>query len=193
MPKIQVNLGTTDEVNLFEENVNPGVTGTLGVSNGGTGASNFTSGEALIGNGSGAIATRKIIDNTSATVLTATNDLITANTLCNFVGNTQINTVGTVSVGQWQAMIISTQYGGTGAALSKSPEAIVNLGSSNKGVLFLPSPSIGVSGVLRVDNGGTGASDPEDALTNLGITYGKNDPESITNPRVGQIYFKIIS
>ena len=56
--------------------------GTLTVQSGGTGASTFTSGAALIGNGTGAITTRSIINNSSSTAtISANNSLITSNTL----------------------------------------------------------------------------------------------------------------
>lgn len=55
--------------------------GTLNVGYGGTGATSFTSGAALIGNGSGAIQTRAITNNISANYITGSTNLITANTL----------------------------------------------------------------------------------------------------------------
>ena len=55
--------------------------GTMGVQYGGTGATTFTSGYALIGNGQNAIQTRAITNNTSATYITGNTNLITANTL----------------------------------------------------------------------------------------------------------------
>ena len=60
--------------------------GTLGVGYGGTGATSFTSGAALIGNGSGAIQTRSITNNTTVTYITGSTNLITANTLKFFNG-----------------------------------------------------------------------------------------------------------
>lgn len=54
--------------------------GTLGVARGGTGATTFTSGAALIGNGTGAVTTRAITNNTVTGVCTGTN-LATNNTV----------------------------------------------------------------------------------------------------------------
>ncbi len=54
--------------------------GTLGVARGGTGATTFTSGAALIGNGTGAVTTRAITNNTSATACSGTN-IPTCNTV----------------------------------------------------------------------------------------------------------------
>ncbi len=63
----------------------PGVTGKLSVSNGGTGAISFISGEVLIGNGTNAVTTRHIMDNTEVTHIpyntNTNNHLITANTV----------------------------------------------------------------------------------------------------------------
>lgn len=55
--------------------------GTLGVARGGTGATTFTSGAALIGAGTGAVTTRSITNLTSKGVATANTNLTTANTL----------------------------------------------------------------------------------------------------------------
>lgn len=55
--------------------------GTLGVAYGGTGATTFTSGQVLIGNGQNAITTRAITNNTSANYISGSTNLITANTL----------------------------------------------------------------------------------------------------------------
>lgn len=71
--------------------------GTLGVGYGGTGATSFTSGAALIGNGSGAIQTRAIRNNTSQGALGWTSSstdttLITTNTLAYWNGAYQSTT-----------------------------------------------------------------------------------------------------
>ena len=58
------------------------LSGTLPVANGGTGATTFTSGAALIGAGTGAVTTRSITNNTAtSTAITANTNLVTANTL----------------------------------------------------------------------------------------------------------------
>lgn len=62
-------------------NVTVGISGTLGVAHGGTGATAFTSGQVLIGNGQNAITTRAITNNTSANYISGSTNLITANTL----------------------------------------------------------------------------------------------------------------
>lgn len=55
--------------------------GTLSVSRGGTGASTFTSGALLVGNGANAIGTRSITNNTSSTALAANTNIPTMNTV----------------------------------------------------------------------------------------------------------------
>lgn len=62
-------------------NVTVGISGTLGVAHGGTGATTFTSGQVLIGNGQNAVTTRAITNNTSANYISGSTNLITANTL----------------------------------------------------------------------------------------------------------------
>lgn len=88
---IQTNLASTDAASFDgSSNVTPGVTGTLPVANGGTGAATLTSGAALIGNGTGAVTTRAITNNTTkgASGWTSANgtNLITANTLAYWDG-----------------------------------------------------------------------------------------------------------
>ena len=57
------------------------LSGTVSVDNGGTGATSLTSGNALIGNGTGAVTTREITNLTSATTIPANNSLITSQSL----------------------------------------------------------------------------------------------------------------
>lgn len=88
---IQTNLGSTSSASFNgTANVTPGITGTLPVSHGGTGATTLTSGAALIGNGTGAVTTRAITNNKSkgASGWTSANgdNLITANTLAYWDG-----------------------------------------------------------------------------------------------------------
>lgn len=88
-PSMLTNLGSTTAANVLAASPRPGVTGTLPVGNGGTGATTFTSGAALIGNGTGTITTRSITNNTAtSTALTANTNLITANTLRYLVNRT---------------------------------------------------------------------------------------------------------
>lgn len=82
----------------------------LDIANGGTGANTFTSGAAIIGNGTSAFTTRSITNNTTATAVTASTNLITANTLYYHKGNSNIVTVGTITSGTWNGTAIANAY-----------------------------------------------------------------------------------
>lgn len=63
-------------------NANVSMSSTVTVSKGGTGLTSLTSGYAVIGNGTGAVTTRAITNNTATTTaLTASTNLVTMNTL----------------------------------------------------------------------------------------------------------------
>lgn len=91
---LQTNLASTSAGQLTgnaNATVTHGVTGTLGVGNGGTGVNTFTSGAALIGNGSGAIQTRAIKNNLGNSALgwvsnDASTELVNVNTIAYWNG-----------------------------------------------------------------------------------------------------------
>lgn len=140
------------------------------VKNGGTGKSSLDSGKALIGNGTDAVSLRSITNNTTATAVAASTNLITANTLYYHKGNSNIVNVGTITSGTWQGTDVGLAYGGTGVSLSNNPSMLVNLGSTTAGIVFANSPRPGVTGTLAIGNGGTGATTAANALKNLGLT-----------------------
>lgn len=88
---IRTNLASTSTASFDgSANVTPGVTGTLPVANGGTGATTLPSGYALIGNGTSAVSSRAITDNTARGTLgwgsgIGTN-LVTLNTIAYWNG-----------------------------------------------------------------------------------------------------------
>ena len=63
-----VNLGSNSSANLFSSSPSFGVTGILGVANGGTGASTLTSGALLQGNGTGAITKASSVGSTTTPI-----------------------------------------------------------------------------------------------------------------------------
>lgn len=81
--KLKVALGSTTDVTFdgTSDVTNIPVSGTLGVSNGGTGTTSFTSGALLIGNGSSAVGTRSIVNNTTKGALGWTGSATTASNL----------------------------------------------------------------------------------------------------------------
>jgi len=131
------------------------ITGIVPVTHGGTGVGSLASGKALIGNGTGNVATRDITNLTTASSsLTANTNLVTANTLVNYVGSTNWKTVGTITTGTWNGSTIAIAHGGTG--MTSNPSLLVNLASDNADSVFKASPRPGVTGLLPVGHGGTG-------------------------------------
>lgn len=155
---VPVENGGTGATTAANARTNLGITyaniGTVGVANGGTGLTTLTSGYALIGNGTSAVSLRNITNNTTATAVTASTNLITANTLYYHKGNSNIVTVGTITSGTWQGTKVGVAYGGTG--LTASPSMLTNLASTTAANVLTASPRPGVTGILPVDNGGTG-------------------------------------
>lgn len=90
------------------------------VAQGGTGATTFTSGNALIGNGTGAITTRGITNLTEKGYIPySSTNLITVNALAfwdgsyNSSGSSNISHVGTITSGTWQGTAIASAYIGS--------------------------------------------------------------------------------
>ena len=73
----------------------------------------FTANKVLVSDNSGAISTRDITNLTKSGGITASTNLVTANTLYYFTGTTNTTTVGTISSGIWQATVIGVSYGQT--------------------------------------------------------------------------------
>ena len=130
------------------------ITDVLPVGHGGTGQASLTAGYAVIGDGTNPVQMRAITDNTSATAVSANNNLITANTLYYHKGNSNLITVGTITSGKWHGTTIEIAYGGTG--ITSNPSMLVNLGSGDADTVFKASPRPGVIGTLPGDKGGTG-------------------------------------
>lgn len=120
---IQTNLGSTSSASFNgSANITPGVTGTLPVANGGTGTTTFTSGAALIGNGTGAVSTRSITNMTSVGYINFNTNLMTTNTLAYWNG--AYNSSGTSNL----AYCIK---GAFGTAATKGVDTTATSGSGN--------------------------------------------------------------
>ena len=124
---------------------------TVAVNKGGTGATTFTSGEALIGNGTNAIQTRAITNVTSGAVAASTN-LVTANSLVAHVANkiaamsdayVTLATAQTLTAAATKTYLGLQTYGSNGIAFgttsgsSVTSKAIVKYDSSLDAIVFL--------------------------------------------------------
>ena len=97
-------------------NVTPGVSGTLPVGNGGTGATTLTNGGILLGSGTGAVTAMAVLANGAMIVGDGTTDPVaeSGSTLRTSIGvgptagNTSLVTLGTVTTGVWAATEIGT-------------------------------------------------------------------------------------
>ena len=172
---------------VYATSANGAITfGTLPVAQGGTGKTTFTSGQALIGNGTGAITTRAITNNTTAGPLntsgwsatqTYATALPTVNTLAFWDGaysgnNSNLTKLGTITKGIWNSTAIGIAYGGTGQDLSAAPpNAIIRTSStgtlwytaSAKGAVYATSANGAITfGTLPVAQGGTGVTAAKD-------------------------------
>lgn len=145
--------------------------GTIGVAYGGTGKTSLDSGKALIGAGTSAVTLRSITNNTSKTAVTASTNLVTANTLYYHSGNSNLTTVGTISSGTWQGTSIKVGYGGTGTTTAPTQGGII-YGSSTTAY---GCTAAGTSGYLLQSNGTSAPSWINATNTNTASTIVKRD------------------
>jgi len=176
------------------------ITGTLAVSNGGTGLTAYTLGDVLYASGTGTLAGTST-PNLKATLALAN---VENTALSTWAGSTNITTLGTIATGVWSGTAIGATKGGTGATTVTTGDLLYgsasNVWSKLAGVAtgnallsggVSTAPSWGkialtthVSGTLPVANGGTGA------VTLTGLLQG-NGTSAITgianSSTVGQI------
>lgn len=114
--------------------------GTFGVNRGGTGRSSHTLNAVLTGNNNGAI-----------------NNIATAKGAFYAESTNGAAKFGTLPVAE----------GGTG--ITANPSMLVNLASTSTANIFTTSPRPGVTGILSIANGGTGATTTAGARSSLGI------------------------
>lgn len=140
-----INVTTADTTSITKlGNITTGTwsASTIAVNKGGTGTETLASGQALIGNGTGAVTTRAITNNTTKTAVTASTNLITANTLYYHSGNSNITTVGTIGTGIWQGNPIAADY------IGNLPASKITSGTFNVDRIPELSASKITSGVL---------------------------------------------
>lgn len=116
---IRTNLGSTTAATFDgTSNITPGISGTLSVSNGGTGQTTLTSGYVLIGNGTSAVGLRAITNNTSVTAaITGSSNLVTMNTLRYALNRTTgVNSSDT----DYGTPMVRAIYAGTGSLTAGS-------------------------------------------------------------------------
>lgn len=145
--------------------------GAVNVAHGGTGCTTLTSGAALIGNGTSAVTTRAITNITTAGNITSNTNLITANTLNNWKGTSNIVTVGTISSGTWQGTSIKVGYGGTGTTTAPTKGGVIYASSTSA----YASTAAGTSGYLLQSGGGNAPSWINATNSNTGSTIVKRD------------------
>ena len=125
--------------------------GTMGVAYGGTGRNTLTSGSALIGNGTSAVNFRAITNNTSATYITANDNLITANTLKFWKGSYDSSNNSNIEY---------VKLGKLGTAATHAMEDFITVGGGvidgSLSVTDLTAGSLIVNGAARFVNGAIG-------------------------------------
>lgn len=158
--KLQVALGSTTAVtfNGTADVTDIPISGTLAVGHGGTGATTFTSGAALIGNGTSAIGTRAIYTRSSAGTLdwgTKNDALLTKAAIAYWNGAysgtaSNIAYVGTIKGGTWNGSAIPVANGGTGATTAAG--ARTNLGILQNKATNTGSKSVAANSEAQMDS-----------------------------------------
>lgn len=126
-----------------------------------SGAGQYTAGDGLTLTGT----TFDVVGTSNRIVVNADSIDIDAN----YVGQSSITTVGTISTGTWNGTTIGVEYGGTGATTLASGEYLKGNGTGAvQSSATIPVSDL--SGTLAVNQGGTGATTAAGARSNLGAT-----------------------
>lgn len=118
------------------------VSGTLSVTNGGTGVATWTLGQLLYGSGTNTVAqlagntttTKKFLSQTGTGSVSAAPAWATLTTadisdLSTWAGSTAITTLGTITAGTWNGTLISAAKGGTGVDSSTAANGKILIGN----------------------------------------------------------------
>ena len=82
-------------------------------------------------------------------------DVLTANALGSSVVSSSLTSVGTIATGVWNGTLIGTAFGGTGQNFSSST-GFIQFSSGTASIVAAIDVSTDITGILPVDNGGTG-------------------------------------
>lgn len=145
---IQTDLASTSSASFDgSANITPGVTGTLGVANGGTGQTTYTNGQLLIGNTTGNTLTKATL--TAGTGVTITNGAgsitIDATAGGDYVMNAYVSpATWTKPAGLKAVKVTVIGAGGNGGPSSPGPAQSMGAGGGSGGtaVEYIPAPSI---------------------------------------------------
>ena len=119
----------------------------------------------------------------------------------NYVGQSSITTVGTISSGTWEGSTIDVAYGGTGATSLSSGEYLVGNGTGAvTTTATIPGSDVSgdisgnaanVTGTVAINHGGTGATTASAARANLGATAKYSGNNTLLNPSSGVVIWTV--